>query len=651
MPVFSSGHVSHHAPTIGPVDGYGIIGQHMWTKTPFRLSRVGQAVLAAGLCLSVVGGLFRLREGGVSRQDVAPESQVPMAETGDGPLVASKAAAEKARVSAPSNQWPALNLAQTEALHDVASAQLDRIAEVVRRNSPIDTAAIAGFVHESFVCQSLIPNKLHTVFQTNAITVLRGESHAGHYEGVSGFVKALNALKTSLHDAQQVRVKFKQFRLEPQNGFAATTDYVSISGFLGDRVIEQHMTWKCRWQLSVNGRPFLVSIESSDYEQVVCRGPSRTMFVEYTAAVLGEASTANEQLSHGTLHWIKRIEALNGVDFNGHHGLAIGDVNGDGLDDVYVCQSGGLPNLLLLHQADGTAISVAAQSDVDFLDSTTSALFVDLDNDGDQDLALATLRALIVMENKGDGEFTSKGDYRIAADATSISAADFDQDGKLDLYACRYYPQPDQRQAPAPLPYHDANNGPANVLLRNSGNWQFSDVTRSCGLDIHNRRWSFAAAWEDYDNDGDLDLYVANDFGRNCLYENREGQFNDVAARAGVEDVAAGMGVSWADYNHDGMMDLYVSNMFSAAGGRIAFQRRFNPSASSSTRKLIQRLARGNSLFQNLGDGTFRDVSHSSATTMGRWAWSSNFVDINNDGWQDLIVANGHITGEDDGDL
>ena len=72
---------------------------------------------------------------------------------------------------------------------------------------------------------------------------------------------------------------------------------------------------------------------------------------------------------------------------------------------------------------------------------------------------------------------------------------------------------------------------------------------------------------------------------------------------------------------------------------------------SAPTRALMQRLARGNSLFQNLGDGTFRDVSHASATTMGRWAWSSNFVDINNDGWQDLVVANGHITGEDAADL
>ena len=144
---------------------------------------------------------------------------------------------------------------------------------------------------------------------------------------------------------------------------------------------------------------------------------------------------------------------------------------------------------------------------------------------------------------------------------------------------------------------------------------------------------------------------MANDYGRNNLYRNDAGRFVDVASQAGVEDIAAGMSVSWADFNNDGWMDVYVSNMFSAAGNRIAYQRKFHPQAENTTRNQLQRLARGNSLFENAQDGTFRDVSVESSVTMGRWAWGSMMMDMNNDGWEDIVVANGFITGEDTGDL
>jgi hypothetical protein len=187
--------------------------------------------------------------------------------------------------------------------------------------------------------------------------------------------------------------------------------------------------------------------------------------------------------------------------------------------------------------------------------------------------------------------------------------------------------------------------------LRNDGNWSFADVTVDVGLDHNNRRWSYAAAWDDFDKDGDLDLYVSNDFGRNNLYRNDNGRFRDVAAAAGVEDIASGMSVSWGDYDGDGWSDLYVSNMFSAAGSRITFQEQFKGNASSETRTQYQRLARGNTLFRNLGDGTFEDVGVAAGVTMGRWSWGSLFVDINNDGMQDIIVGNGYVTGDDSGDL
>jgi hypothetical protein len=170
-------------------------------------------------------------------------------------------------------------------------------------------------------------------------------------------------------------------------------------------------------------------------------------------------------------------------------------------------------------------------------------------------------------------------------------------------------------------------------------------------MDQNNRRFSMACSWEDYDDDGDQDLYVANDYGRNNLYRNDGGRFIDVAAAAGVEDISAGMSVSWGDPNRDGRMDVYVSNMFSSAGNRIAYQRRFQSGADPKTRSYLQRHARGNSLFFNDGGTAFQDVSVPAGVTMGRWAWSSQFADVNHDGLEDILVANGFITQQDPGDL
>ncbi len=207
--------------------------------------------------------------------------------------------------------------------------------------------------------------------------------------------------------------------------------------------------------------------------------------------------------------------------------------------------------------------------------------------------------------------------------------------------------------------YHDSNDGAANTFYLNRtespGDWEFADVTKDAGLDTNNRRWSFAAAWEDFDNDGDQDLYVANDFGRNNLYRNDSDgsalRFVDIAGEAGAEDSASGMSVSWGDCDRDGFMDVHVSNMFSAAGSRITTQSNFKPGLSESLRNRFQHFARGNTLLRNLHGKGFKDVSVSAGVTMGRWAWGSNFADLNNDGWEDLVVANGFVTTDDTGDL
>ena len=203
--------------------------------------------------------------------------------------------------------------------------------------------------------------------------------------------------------------------------------------------------------------------------------------------------------------------------------------------------------------------------------------------------------------------------------------------------------------------YHHASDGGANRFWRNvitAEDWRFIDATTAAGFDVGGRAHSLAASWEDIDQDGDQDLYVANDYGPNALYQNNNGSFTEIAASLGIRDQASGMSVSWGNANRDRRSDLYVGNMFSSAGSRLTKQPGFLQSTSDEVRKLYPRFSRGNSLFLSGSDASYQDVSASMRVTMGRWAWSSLFVDLDNDGWDDLAVANGYITaGDDTGDL
>jgi hypothetical protein len=404
----------------------------------------------------------------------------------------------------------------------------------------------------------------------------------------------------------------------------------------------------------------LTEIRLVDWEQVRSEASSDAWFADCTLAVIGRDPAFQDQLRYGLDHWLRRIERVHRMDVYSRHGLAVGDVNGDGLDDVYLCQPGGLPNRLLVQNPDGTAHDVAAEAGVDWLDRTSSALLIDLDNDGDADLVAATSAAILFMQNDGSGHFVLRHQTTLADhDPHSMSAADYDSDGDLDVYVCVEFAKRGGADSAA-LPsfvYHDANDGGANALLRNDiagtndADWHFTEVTEQVGLNADNHRHSLAAAWEDFDNDGDLDLYVANDYGQNCLYRNQQGHFENVANQWGVVDYGSGMSVSWGDIDHNGWMDLYVGNMFSSAGSRVTGQAAFQAGADEATRQIYRRFAKGNSLFLNQGSPPMDDVGGRAGVEMARWAWASLMVDVNNDSWDDLVVANGYITGEDSDDL
>ncbi len=334
----------------------------------------------------------------------------------------------------------------------------------------------------------------------------------------------------------------------------------------------------------------------------------------------------------------------------------MGDLDGDGLEDIYAAQPGGVANRLFIHRADGRTYERALEAGVGFLENTRGVLILDLDSDGNQDLVLAMGPNLVLAFNRGGASFK---DFRVlqgfgTSHVHSIAAADVDGDGDLDLYACRYNRAGGEGTLTAmPIPYHDARNGGRNLYWRNEGRRVFVDATVESGLDADNTRFSLDALWEDFDNDGDPDLFVANDFGSNSFYRNQGGgRFIEDAEAAGTLGVGASMGVSAADFDHDGDMDLYVSNMFSSAGLRIVGQEtRFMEGEHQDLHGRYMRHARGNTLYVNRGDGSFEDLTEESGTAMGRWAWGAHFVDFDNDGWEDIYVPNGFVTGADKDDL
>ncbi len=243
------------------------------------------------------------------------------------------------------------------------------------------------------------------------------------------------------------------------------------------------------------------------------------------------------------------------------------------------------------------------------------AIMDDFDNDGFLDIITSTwhhCESLLYFHNNGDGTFdnwTEKANLLQQVGGLNINQADYNNDGLLDILVLRgawmgrkYGRQP-------------------NSLLRQNPDGTFTDVTKEAGL----REKAFpclAAAWADYDNDGNLDLYIGNEsfpkrgmatFPGQLFHNNGDGTFTDVARQAGVENRAYVRGVNWGDYDNDGDQDLYVSN-----------------------------LGQPNRLYRNNGNGAFTDVAQESAVaitkpnnrTFAAWFW-----DVNNDGWLDLFVA------------
>ncbi len=361
-----------------------------------------------------------------------------------------------------------------------------------------------------------------------------------------------------------------------------------------------------------------------------------------------------------------------------HGGVTAADYDGDGWDDIYFAD--GQKPRLYRNQRDGTFRDVTTEAGLpDVLRAVNVALFADLDNDGDPELFLARSSAENkLFRNNGNGTFTdvtedaNLGGYWVA----TASAADYDNDGLLDLYLGRYLDP--RKNLPTTLFY--TRNSEGNSLLRNQGDLRFKDVTEDAG--VREGGLTLGIAWGDYDSDGDLDAYVANDFGRNALFRNdttddpdNEARrvFTDVSKESGTFDISYGMSSSWADLDNDNDLDIYVSNVHSGQrwfGNEATLRNYIATSIKQGAMRedkplfdeilhlldgnwasLGDRVIRGNSMFLNEGDGTFSDPSEEYRVNPHGWYWGSVVFDYDNDGLQDIYAVNGWITGKDPADL
>jgi len=340
------------------------------------------------------------------------------------------------------------------------------------------------------------------------------------------------------------------------------------------------------------------------------------------------------------------------VDAVAGHGAAAADADGDGLIDVYFTDpTARTGNRLYLNRGDGTFGSFAGAPLSSPGSVTTGALFLDYDNDGDLDLFVSGYgqpQRLFQNQLVGSGrlrfrDVSERAGVAMRGSGYSAAAGDVNRDGFPDIYVTGYKTAGGAVTAAAPHgfaldSFTRASNGAPNLLFVSRGNGTFLEAAIAWGA--ADSRFSLAAEFADLDGDDRLDFVLANDFGGgSTIYRNAGDRFVDVGAERGLLDRRNGMGVSLADYDNDGDLDVHITNMSSVAGKRIFAH--LDRSSSASGLERARDMTMGNALYENRGGGHYR----AGGSFPAGWAWGGGFIDVDNDGWQDLHSPNGFISG------
>ena len=519
-----------------------------------------------------------------------------------------------------------------------------------------DLSALADSLAPSIEAVSLVPAKETAVRSGYGIDVVKRQFGTDLIPGRERFLKKIQAWMAQIADVETA--EFEIYGIEEIASAPLTVRldirYDVVAARTDGRREERVGSWRTEWSRDGSEEWKAKKWEAGEETIATAQGP---VFIDVTHQTMSGAESYNRQLLRGVDDWRTVLDGATGIDIYSNNGVAAGDFDNDGFDDFYVCQPAGLPNRLYRNRGDGTFEDVTEKAGVGVLDNTACALFADFDNRGLQDLLVVCGTGPLLFRNQGDGTFAVKRDaFKFAGPPqgtfTHAAVADYDRDGRLDIYFCMYMYYLGLDQYHYPIPYYDARNGPPNCLLHNEGNGTFVEKTEAAGLNVDNDRYSFSCSWGDSNSNGLPDLCVVNDFGSSQLYRNNgNGTFTVVSKQARIEEVGAGMSCAWSDFDNDGHQDIYIPSMWEAAGQRVAGQKQFHEKAPESIRTLYQRHARGNALYKNQGDGTFKNVGREAAVEMGRWSWSSDFWDFDHDGYSDLYVANGYISGASRNDL
>jgi tetratricopeptide (TPR) repeat protein len=532
------------------------------------------------------------------------------------------------------------------------------------RQSPTELRALEKVLGDHFAGASLNPRTSHLLRNNAGVEIRRNQFAEQVTLGRDVFVKELRSVLEPFAEILVAEFQVTSIDASPIDKPTRLQSRVryDVVGSGHDFYREQRVgEWELEWEMTSDSASSF-RVRSWLHLQETQSRSAAPVFVDIASQAFGSNSSYSAQMLHGSDYWRTILDQASGIDIYGHTGVAVGDIDGDGFDDIYVCQPAGLPNRLYRNRGDGTFEDITEVSGLGVLENTACALFADFSNRGRQDLVVVRTDGPVLYVNEGGGKFRKQANaFHFAQPPqgtfTGAAVADYDRDGYLDIYFCLYIYYQGADQYKYPLPYFDAENGPPNFLMRNNRDGTFRDVTAESGLNQNNTRYSFCCGWSDYDRDGWPDLYVVNDFGRKNLYRNNgDGTFTDVAAQAGVEDVGAGMSVCWLDYDNDGAEDLYVANMWTAAGQRITTQPAFQERASEKARSLYRKHSMGNSLFHSPNAGknnepAFQKAGSSAGVEMGGWSWGSDAWDFDHDGFPDLYVVNGMVSGPSRADL
>ena len=350
------------------------------------------------------------------------------------------------------------------------------------------------------------------------------------------------------------------------------------------------------------------------------------------------------------------VTATSGITFRHHHGgsgegyiveggvggLALFDFDGDGWTDIYFTNGAPLKgttvdvpprDALYRNNGNWTFTDVTVEAGVGDLGFGLGVTVGDYDNDGNPDLYLNNFGPNVLYRNNGDGTFTDMTQQAGVGNGDKFGAGasffDMDEDGDLDLYVANYVNFTYENHVPIIVGTNRFHAGPLyykpvpDTLYRNNGDGTFTDVSGPSGIDSVSGP-GMGVVCADFDDDGDVDVYVCNDQAPNFLFQNDgQGKFSEIGLLAGVAhnfrgQATGSMGVDCADYNNDGRLDLLVTN----------FQSEMPV------------------LYHNMGNGIFEDRTNAATITTEIFPhvqWGTGLVDFDNDGNRDIYIACGHF--------